>query len=68
MSDGVTDKRSQPSETPKKEAKAEYVAAQRFDAELHKKDVSFDKDQDIPGNIAQETLDRWKELGLIKKA
>lgn len=68
MTDGSTDKRSEPTESPKKEAKAEWVAAKRFNAELHKKDVEFAPGADIPGNVAQETLDRWKERGLIKKA
>lgn len=70
MSDAMTDNRSQPDEpAPKTTApKTDWVAAVRFDAELHKKDVTFAKGEDIPGNVAQETLDRWKERGLIKKA
>lgn len=69
MSDGSTDNRSEPTEAPsKKETKAEWVAAQNFGAELHKKDVEFMAGDDIPGNIPQETLDSWKERGLIKKA
>lgn len=64
MTDGSTDKRSEPAE-PKK---AEWVAAQNFRAELHKKDVSFMAGDELPGNIAQETLDRWKDRGFIKKA
>lgn len=70
MSDGSTDKRSEPdAPTPKATApKTDWVAAVNFSGELHKKEVMFDKGEDIPGNVAQETLDRWKERGLIKKA
>ena len=51
----------------KKETKStSYVAAQRFDAELHKKDVSFKAGEDIPGNVSETTLNLWKERGLIK--
>lgn len=69
MTDGSTDKRSESTESSsKKESKAEWVAAQKFNAELHKKDVEFKPGEDIPGNVAQETIDRWKDRGLIKKA
>lgn len=67
MTDAMTDKRSQPDESPKKKDKADWVAAQHFNAELHNKDVEFHKGDDIPGNVAQKTIDRWEELGFIRK-